>query len=241
VLRGYARPILPAVVVATVALVLSAAPARAATPVAPASGSVFTTSDTATFTAQPDPDDGDYSFVFATTKADYDAGNVSSVEQDGDELELKLAWLAGAVDHIGTYWWGVCPIGPEQEIVAAGCSPAWSFALRFRLEDLTGTRARGDARYVMAQHFRSSWRGFSGRKVSCRRITRTRRRCHISGFAGDTVLDGMVTVYMKRWRSWSEPFFRARVRLVNEYCHVVTGRPLRECQTTRRKRGRLYG
>ena len=153
-----------------------------------------------------------------------------------------MGWLAAKFDHVGTYWWGVCPVtGPDLEIVAAGCSPPWTFAVRFRLDDLTGTRARDDARYVMANHLRSSWRGFYGRKVSCRRVTRTRRRCHVSGFAGDTVLDGTVTVYLKRERSWSSSYFRARVRLVNDYCLAVNRRPLRECQTVRRKRGRVYG
>ena len=121
-----------------------AAPAGAATPVAPASGTSFTTTDTATFTAQPGPDEGDYSFVFAETKADYDAGYVSSFGPDGDELELTLDWLAAKFDHIGTYWWGVCPVGPEQEIVVGGCSPPWTFALDFRLPDLTGAGARAD-------------------------------------------------------------------------------------------------
>ena len=55
------------------------------------------------------------------------------------------------------------------------------------------------------------------------------------------MLDGTVTVYLKRWRSWSEPYFRARVRLVNDYCYSVNMRPLRECQTVRRKHGRVYG
>ena len=50
-----------------------AAPAGAATPVAPASGRTFTTTDTATFTAQAGPDEGDYSFVFAASEADYNA------------------------------------------------------------------------------------------------------------------------------------------------------------------------
>jgi hypothetical protein len=217
-----------------------AAPARAATPVAPASGRTFTTTDTVRFTAQPGPDDGDYAFVFAASEADYNARYVFSFGPDIDELELDLGWLATKFDHLGVFWWGVCSVsGPDLEIVAGGCSPPSTFALRFRLDDLTATRARGDARYVMANHLRSFWRGFYGRKVSCRRMTRTRRRCHVSGFAGDTVLDGAVTIYLRRERSWSSSYYHARVRLVNEYCRVVNRRPLRECQTIRRKRGRV--
>lgn len=200
------------------------------------------TTDTATFTAQPGPDEGDYAFVFAASEAAYDARYVFTFGPGGDELGLDLGWLATKFDHVGTYWWGVCPVtGPHLEIVGAGCSPPWTFSLRFRLDDLTRRQARTHVRYVMWRYFRSSWDAFSGRKVSCRRITRTRQRCHVSGFAGDTAMDGTVTVYLKRERSWSSPYFRARIRLVNEYCHAVTGRPLSECQTIRPKRGSVYG
>ena len=145
-----------------------AAPARAATPVAPASGSSFTTTDTATFTAQPAPDEGDYTFVVAATNQFYNAGYVFSAGPDGDDLELDMGWLATKFDHLGTYWWGVCPVGPDLEIVVAECSPPWTFSVRFRLADLPGWQARGDTHWVMAQNSGPSGAGFPGARCPAR-------------------------------------------------------------------------
>ena len=89
--------------------------------------------------------------------------------------------------------------------------------MRFRLADLPGWQARVDTRWVMAHKFRSFWRGPSWAQGVLSRVTRTRRRCKVSGFAGDSVLDGTVTIYMKRERSWTASYFRARIRLVDQY------------------------
>ena len=233
--------------VVTVALVLLVftASASAASPATPAPGSAFTTTDTVTFVAQSTPDESEYVFVFSKgavfRKTQWFAlGGEDDGDGLGDELELDLGWLATKFDHIGTYSWALCPVaGPDQTVMTDQCSAPSTFSVRFRLPRLTSSAARSDARYVMQNKFRSYWRGFYGRSVSCARATRTRQRCKVSGFAGDAIVSGTMTIYLKRERSWSLPHFRARIRLIDDYCYSVEKKPLRDCQTVRKRSGRV--
>lgn len=48
---------------------------------------------------------------------------------------------------------------------------------------------------------------------------------------------GKVTIYPRRQRIWEVPSYRASIRIYNEYCHLVTERPLSECLTKVRRAG----
>jgi hypothetical protein len=241
--KGYPRPMPVAIGIFAALLVLLFAPsAGAATPLAPASGSAFTTTDTVTFEAQPAPEesDADYMFVFSLSP-DFTANEwfaFGGAEHRLDDVDL--GWLAGKVDHVGTYWWALCSVAADSSVITDQCSPSWTFSLRFRLPDLTKGQARADARYVMNHKFRSYWRGGYNRKVSCRRVTRTRQRCKVSVLVGDVSVWGRVTVYLKRRGNFPNDFYRARIQIYNEYCHLVNGRPFRECMRTRRLSGPVY-
>jgi len=228
-------------VVAGILLLLPASSARAATPVAPASGSSFTTTDLVTFEAQAAPaeTDDDYLFVFSVVP-DFTANRWFALGGENHELRrLDLGWLAGKLDHIGTYWWALCPVTADSQVLTDQCSASATFSLRFRLPDLSRSEARSDVRYVMNHKFRY-WRGGYHRSVSCAAVTRTRQRCKVSAVAGDLVLWGRVTVYRKRTGNFANDFYRARVHIYDEYCHLVNKRPLSECQTTRRRSGPVY-
>jgi hypothetical protein len=227
--------------IATAALLLFVPFAGAATPVAPTSGSAFMTTDTVAFEAQPGPEesDSDYMFVFSV-QPDFTASEWFAFGGEEHQVEVDLGWLAGKLDHIGNYWWALCPVTADSAVLTDQCSPSATFSLRFRLPDLTKSQARTDARHVMNHEFRSYWRAGYNRKVSCRRITRTRQRCKVSVIVGDTVVWGRVTVYLKRRRNFPNDYYRARIRIYDEYCHLVNKRPLDDCTTTRRRSGPVY-
>lgn len=230
-------------VIAAVTLLLPAGTASAATPASPLSGSSFTTIDEIPFVADAVPGEPDFSFVFSagetlnTTRYLALHGDVAP-----DYLNLDLGWLATKFDHIGAYSWALCPSSapPDYTPDMSQCSPQAHFSIRFNLTPLWPADARAAARWVMNHRFRSHWRGLSGRKVSCRAVDGFEHRCRVSGFAGDSVLAGRITVYQRRVRTWSETYFRGRVRLINEYCHLVSKRPLSECQKVRRRSGRVH-
>ena len=146
--------------VALTVLLLFAGSARATTPLAPAAGSAFTTTEVVTFEAEVGTDDREYAFLFSEG-ADLDANRWFTFGPSGEQ-EVDLGWLAAKFDHLGTFAWAVCPVrGPESDYVVLidECSPSWTFSVRFRLPTLTRAVARSDARYVMDRRFRSYWRG----------------------------------------------------------------------------------
>jgi hypothetical protein len=229
-------------VILAAAILLRTASADAAEPLWPEPGAAYSTSDTVTFQAVPAEGeiDRDYWFVFSKI-ADFTANQWFALGGEEHELEVDIGWLATKFDHLGLYWWALCPVsGPDFDVDTTACSEASDFSVRFRLDTLTRARARSDVRWVMSHQFRDFWRGTSGRSVSCRRSTRTRQRCTVSAFAGDVGIEGTIRIRLRRNRTWSESYFRGRVTLTNEYCHVVNQRPLSECQTTRRRSGRVY-
>ena len=164
----------------------------AATPVSPASGSAFTTIDEVAFRATAAPDEPAYWFFFSAGRV-FNPNRYFSVPGDGDgsSVRLDLGFLATKFDHLGDFAWSVAQVaGSDYEPASENCSVAHRFSVSFRLAPLTRRAARSDTRWVMSHHFRPYWRGFSGRRVACRPVTRTRRWCRISGFAGDSVLTG---------------------------------------------------
>ena len=68
-----------------------------------------------------------------------------------------------------------------------------------------------------------------------------RQRCKVSVIVGDVVVWGRVTVYLKRRGNYANDFYRARIHIYDEYCHLVNEQPLSECQRTRRPSGLVYG
>lgn len=235
------------IVMIVTALLLIAGPASAATPVSPTSGSVFTTGDKEKFVAESQPGEPDYLFLFskgaALNKTEWFAlGGQDDGDGLGNDLRLDLGWLALKFNHIGAYSWALCPVsGPDLTPAIDQCSASSSFSVRFRLSTLTRKAARADALTVMNQRFRDYWRGGYHQRISCRRVTRTRQSCNVSVSVGDSVLWGRVTIYNRRTHAWDEPYFRARIHTLDEYCYQVDKRPLKECQTTRRRSGSVYG
>jgi hypothetical protein len=229
--------------ITVIAMVLLASSASAATPLEPATGSAFTTTDTVWFAALQGPEESqsDYVFLFSA-KPDFGANEWFAFGGDEDhEVEVDLGWLSGKLDHVGTYWWGLCPVtGADMTVLTDRCSSSSTFSVRFRLPDLTRSQARIDARYVMGRKFRSYWRAGYNRRASCARVTRTRQRCKVSVIVGDVVVYGRVTVYLRRRGNFANDYYRARIFIYDEYCHLVNRRPLRECRTIRRRSGPVY-
>ena len=60
----------------------------------------------------PAPDEPPYWFVFSTGP-DLESSPWFAFPAENDETEIDFAWLAGKFDHIGPYWWTLCP-EPEE-------------------------------------------------------------------------------------------------------------------------------
>jgi hypothetical protein len=204
----------------------------------PADGSAFKTTDTVRF-EHPDAAGGDRNYVFALTPDRAD-GWLSTGPETAPKVDL--GWVATKFDHLGRFYWSACTtvLNENDEEVLDECTSPLSFSVRFRFATLKTATARQHARAVMRHRFRSYWVAGYNRKVSCRRRSRIRQRCRVSAAVGDVVLRGTVWIYPKRKRTFELPYFRAVVKIVDEYCHAVRGEPLSACTTTRRRRGSVY-
>jgi hypothetical protein len=215
------------------AFAVAGPPASAQTP---PDGSAYATTDTVRF-GHPEAAAGDRAYVFSLTPDRAD-GWLSTGPEPATRVDL--GWLATKFDHLGAFYWSACTttVDPEGMEALGECTAPLSFSVRFRFATLTKAIARATTRRVLRREFRDYWLPGYNRKVSCRRRSRIRQRCHVSVVVGDVLLWGKVTIYPRRERTWEVPYYRATVRIYNEYCHVVNERPLSECLTKRRRSGR---
>jgi hypothetical protein len=204
----------------------------------PPDGSTFTTTDTVRF-EHPAAAAGDRAYFFSTSPDIATAGGFGFGQEKATSVDL--GWLAEKFDHLGAFYWAACTMvvdenGYEQ---IADCTAPLSFSVRFRFATLTVSTAKAQARTVMRRKS-DIWRAGYGRRLKCHRLTRVRRRCSVSAIAGDVVVYGNVWLYPKRKRTYEVARFRVVLKIFDEYCYSVLGKPESECTRTRRSRGSVY-
>lgn len=221
------------VVLVGAALAWPTAAGAATVPLLPEPGETFDTTETAEFTVQRAPDDLRWVLVLAAGNGGQGgtAGFMFHPEDgtDVDWNEVEIGWLAAKFAKLGQYSWWICDYDEDAQTATEGtCTAPRPFFVKFRLTTMHRADALSEASDV--------FKGLAGEAlepdVRCRRVSRTRQSCRVSGWAGDTSVYGRITVWRKRppnVRTYDLVRYSAKLRIYNEYCHLVNKRPRSEC------------
>jgi hypothetical protein len=176
-----------------------------------------------------EPSDPPWGIVLAPGDAGEGEGMLFPSDEPGS-TEVDMGWLATKFNRLGRFTWSVCTYDEAAaNIVAGTCSPPRAFSIRFRLSSLTASEARSESRRVFRRLTRAS---LPADGVRCRVVSRTRKSCRVSTFLGDSLIYGRVVLWNRRppgVRTYDLTRYSARLRIYDEYCHLVNGRPRSEC------------